>query len=402
MTRSGHSTSAPYDAAVIGAGMIGSSAGRHLAEGGLTTLIIGSPEPDSYAHHNGVFGSHYDEGRITRTLDKDRTWALLAQRATVRYADIQRRSGVQFHDPVGYAWVGPEGHDHAAKIMSVGDELAVDWRLVEGPKLASTIPYFDFAEGMIALREGAPAGWIRPRALVRAQLSLAGAAGADIVAGTAISTKRSDETWTIHLSDGRVRFARKVIVATGAFANAYEVLDVQVDTRVVVETVVLAEVDANQLGDFRGMPSLWCEIGASPTVPHIYLVPPLRYPDGRYYIKMGADFDRDRTVTTHEDVIDYFRQGGSAERGQELAAVVRTLIPSLRIQSVGVKPCVLTYTPHHNPMIDQLDEGLFVAIGGNGAAAKSSDEIGRLAAMLVRSESWPPEMDRKAFAAATC
>jgi sarcosine oxidase len=50
---------------------------------------------------------------------------------------------------------------------------------------------------------------------------------------------------------------------------------------------------------------------------------------------------------------------------------------------------VTTYTPTGRPFIDQLIPGrLFVAAGGCGAAAKSSDEIGRLAAELVEQESW--------------
>ena len=53
--------------AIIGRGLIGSAAARHLAEAGHEVVLIGPGEPANYASHPGVFGSHYDEGRITRT-----------------------------------------------------------------------------------------------------------------------------------------------------------------------------------------------------------------------------------------------------------------------------------------------------------------------------------------------
>src|SRR5687767_5274099 len=54
---------------VVGKGMIGSAAARHLA--GLTdgVVLVGPDEPAERAAHDDVFGSHYDEGRIYRVLD---------------------------------------------------------------------------------------------------------------------------------------------------------------------------------------------------------------------------------------------------------------------------------------------------------------------------------------------
>ena len=63
-----------YDVAVIGAGMFGSAAAKYLAAAGLRTLIIGAEEPQDWQEHDGVFGSHYDEARITRIVDPDPYW----------------------------------------------------------------------------------------------------------------------------------------------------------------------------------------------------------------------------------------------------------------------------------------------------------------------------------------
>ena len=60
----------------------------------------GPDEPPDRAAHAGVFGSHYDEGRITRILDSDRIWALLAQRSMARYRDLERQSGIAYYHEV--------------------------------------------------------------------------------------------------------------------------------------------------------------------------------------------------------------------------------------------------------------------------------------------------------------
>ena len=40
-----------------------------------------------------VFGAHHDEGRHTRALDPDPTWAVLVRRSINRYRDIEAKSG---------------------------------------------------------------------------------------------------------------------------------------------------------------------------------------------------------------------------------------------------------------------------------------------------------------------
>ena len=66
------------DVCVIGKGLLGSAAARHLAEMGLNVLLLGPDEPLVRAEHSGVFGSHYDSGRITRIIDTDLYCARIA------------------------------------------------------------------------------------------------------------------------------------------------------------------------------------------------------------------------------------------------------------------------------------------------------------------------------------
>ena len=62
-----------FDVLVIGKGLMGSAAARYLREFGADTAVLGPDEPQKLQTHDGVFASHYDQGRIPRRLSKDLT-----------------------------------------------------------------------------------------------------------------------------------------------------------------------------------------------------------------------------------------------------------------------------------------------------------------------------------------
>lgn len=81
-----------YDVCVVGRGLMGSAAARHLAANGANVVAVGPPECNSSRKAEvEIFGAHYDEGRITRRTDPDPVWALLAQRSIGR-SRKERRS----------------------------------------------------------------------------------------------------------------------------------------------------------------------------------------------------------------------------------------------------------------------------------------------------------------------
>lgn len=77
---------------VVGAGMMGAAAARHLSAQTDGVALIGPAEPANRRTHTGVFSSHYDEARITRGFDGDPVWAALAQRSIRRYAEIEAKA----------------------------------------------------------------------------------------------------------------------------------------------------------------------------------------------------------------------------------------------------------------------------------------------------------------------
>ena len=96
-----------FEFAVIGNGMLGAPAARHLAEAGKQTLLVGSPEPSNYSGHSGVYSSHYDEGRISRVIDPDPIRAELSWLSVPAHKALQKSTGIDFFFERGHLAVGP-------------------------------------------------------------------------------------------------------------------------------------------------------------------------------------------------------------------------------------------------------------------------------------------------------
>ena len=368
--------------AVIGAGMIGAAAARHLTQDGHEVVLIGPPEPQDKSTHHGVFGSHYDEGRITRALDPWPFWSRASRASIARYRQIEADSGIRFFHETGTVMAGDEDSPYIRRLCQVQQDQALPCDRLQGDELARRFPFFQFDPGTLALFEGQGAGHINPRALVRAQIRIAERAGARRLPDTVLGLDETATGLRIRTDQGDV-LASQVLVAAGGFANM--ILPQPLPLVVYARTVVLLEIHAAETARLAAMPSLiWLE----PDGNDPYLLPPIRYPDGRTYLKMGGDVV-DVVLRDTQDIQDWFRGGGNAAVGRMLEAQVKARMPGLVVQSAHVQPCVTTFTPQNIPALDRLSPRLSVAVGGCGRGAKCSDELGRLGAELALGRNLP-------------
>jgi sarcosine oxidase len=368
--------------AVIGAGMIGAAAARHLAQAGHDVVLIGPPEPEDKAAHKGVFASHYDEGRITRALDPWPFWSKASRASIARYGQIAAESGIRFFHETGTVMAGHEDSPYIGRLCEVQRDQALPCDRLQGDALAARFPFFQFDPGTLALHEGQGAGHINPRALVRAQIMLAERAGARLLPDIVLGLDEVATGIRIRTDRGDVQ-ANQVLVAAGGFANM--ILPAPLPLTVYARTVVLLELDAGEAARLAAMPSLiWLE----PDGNDPYLLPPIRYPDQRIYLKMGGDVV-DVVLRDTQDIQDWFRSGGNRSVGRMLEAQVRARMPGLRVQSAHVQPCVTTFTPQNIPALERISPRLSVAVGGCGRGAKCSDELGRLGAELALGRALP-------------
>jgi glycine/D-amino acid oxidase-like deaminating enzyme len=130
----------------------------------------------------------------------------------------------------------------------------------------------------------------------------------------------------------------------------------------------------------------------------LYFVPPVRYPDGRYWIKLGANTDADRFISTFDDVNNWYRDGQSDVVLDPLRDTLLLLVPGLKVVSWKTARCVISSTPHKHPFIDDIIPGrMIAAVGGNGRGVLSSDGIGQLAASIALEKAWPAPVGREKF-----
>ncbi len=384
-----------YDIAIVGAGLIGAAAARHAAERYDAVVVIGPAEPSTPEHHDGPFASHYDSGRITRYLDPSPVWSELAARSIASYPGIEAASGIRFHRPVGVLWIDgdPKGLDD---LLAAAERYGTELRRISA--VEATEHYgWAFPSDNDHGFEPAPAGFVDPRKLVAAQLESARRSGAATVDGVAQDINEEADAITVGLRDGREIRAANVIVAAGAYTPDLVADLTSVPIVPVAVAVLLAEVDGAAAGMAR-MPAMIHRTRFDDAV-DIYAVPATEYPDGRWYVKLGAELVPERELADAA-AIDAWMRTEDPDWRRYLEGWLPQLLPDVEVRSTALKHCVYAMTPTGYPIVDRLTDRVVVAAGGNGRAAKSSDAIGALAVGLVDSAVWSDPLPAGTFALA--
>ncbi len=382
-----------YDLAVVGLGLIGAGALRHAAVEGVHVIGIGPNEPDDWESHTGPFASHYDSGRITRRLDAKREWAILASRSIDQYPTIEAATGVRFHEPAGLMFVRNDT-DGIANQRAVAAELDIPITVAPSQDRRATLPHLHFPDGWTTLFEPAPAGFIDPRRMVRAQQQAARLAGAEIINQPVAALRRVGDEFEVIVDGEPPIRAERVVVATGAYGN--QLIPDPLAMAVRPEAVVLGEV-SEQAASELDFPS-FIYLLDNPDLDDVYVVPPTRYPDGRFYIKLGGSRARASTFSDLGDMASWMQGRAADDQLEIMSNVLTQVLPDVAFLSWQVKPCLITDTASDLPFIDHVEPGLVVAFGGNGHAAKSADAIGAIATTLSINGTWTDsELDATLF-----
>ncbi|KQQ61475.1 FAD-dependent oxidoreductase [Rhizobium sp. Leaf311] len=369
---------------VVGAGMMGAAAARHLSAQTDGVALIGPAEPHDRKAHHGVFSSHYDEARITRGFDGDPVWAELAKRSIARYGEIEARSGVRFYHEVGCLFVGNGkglGGDYVAGAMREKDRLALDIELYDNAALKPRFPMFALPDDHDGWFEPRNAGYVNPRALVRAQVSLAESQGAALIRETVTRVHDTAAGVEIKTHEGRRYTGEKVIVAAGGFTNMADLLPAKVDMAATGRTIAFFELDERKQQAFSAMPSTIVLAENADDI--VYILPPVRYPDGKVYLKIGGESEKGRLNTLGE-AVSWFHSDGTGSEVEFLVRRAIDIMPELSGCPVTSGSCVASITRTGYPYVGYTQSSnIAVLTGGNFVSAKSSDEIGRLGAVLL-------------------
>jgi len=300
--------------------------------------------------------------------------------------------------------------------------------LLQEEELRAKFPYLRFPTGSRGIMEMKQAGYISARKLIQGQIEAARSMAAknsivfDYVDEDVISVNASSSDRSMQLilgASGTEFMGSHVLVASGAFTNgprpllpksrgdsttagAHSPDRLQLELTNRTTQVVRFSLNEADIIRLRGMPSVICKYDDF----WAYMLPPILYPDGQTYLKIGAalvpehERGHDATSTSHpgtrllespEELIAWYRSGGDDDATKDMTEILHNLVPGLSPLNVISDACCCPRTPTSLPYIGSVGSGHFVVIGSNGLAAKSSDEIGRLAA----GAALPPHSQKK-------
>ena len=387
-----------FDSIVIGKGLIGSAAARYLSQSHENVAIIGPDEPADI-DKAVVFSSHYDQARIQRIIGIDPVWTLLNLQSARQYLFLQRESNIKFHTGAGCIYVNPTGSDpYLEQIRLQADQFDLRYQLFEtAGALYKSFPDFNFPESAKAVLESSPSGYINPRLLIKAQLTLLKKNEGIIINDIANEIGYEENYIQITTLNGDIYRAKKVLLSPGAFINFFNLVRNRLALTLKSETIIWAKVSAEEAQRLSTLPSLLYEIEV-PEYRNTYLVQPVQYPDGKYYLKMGCNLPGDIYFDNLKDIQDWFRSGDSDANLKNLQDALMTIMPKLKVEMFTTKRCIISFTKHRKPYIGALNKhGLFVAAGGNGYSAMCSDALGRIASHLMTEGVFPGEYSAESF-----
>jgi sarcosine oxidase len=386
-----------YDVIIIGRGLIGSAAAKYISNAQKNVVLIG-PDEETVLDQKIVFASHYDRARIQRIFGKDAVSTLLNYQSAHEYASIENDTGIHFHSTEGCLYVNPYGKDEyldhifpQAKIFKSNYQS-----FATGESLNLFTPDFNFPKASAGIFEPAPAGHINPRLLIKAQLKLFRKNGGKIFNDLVKEVRYENNTMKVVTNHGEIYQSKKVLLAPGAFVNFFNLLKRKLILTLKSETTIWAKTSADEALRLSKVPALLYKID-EPAINDIYLVRPLEYPDGNFYLKMGANFQDDIFFKNLREIQDWFKSGNNDRNLKIMKEALINLIPSLTVEKSEAKKCIVSYTQHGKPYIGEVDQNLFVAAGGNGYSAMSSDALGKIAATLLLENKFPKEFLQEDF-----
>ena len=373
-----------YKIAVIGRGLIGSAAGRHLSMISDGIAVIGPNEPEDPVKHEGVFASHYDEGRMVRFVDPQISWSITAKRSIERFLQLQMDSGINFFTTSGYLGLqGPEFLDYLEGSEFSAKTVNANFKRINSDEIRKDYPFLSIDDNTVGLVESGLAGHISPRNMVNAQTKIARKLGADIIEHEVGKISLNNKAVEITLRNNEKLLAEKVLVATGAFTDACDLLPKSLNLIVYGRTVVLAEIDKHLEEILNIMPTMYVADS------NAYILPPIKYPDGKTYLKIGIGNKSDKILNSRSELIEWFQGKGSEQDFRNFREYISHLIPSLQdCENWHTKSCAVTQTATGLPYIDYVvEDRIAVATGGNGKAAKSADDWGLFAAQMMVNDN---------------
>lgn len=386
---------------VIGAGPLGAATARYLAEAGCAVTVVGPEEPQTHVGHEGTWAGHYDQGRIAAT-DPLFVPTAVGLRAMRRYREIEEASGIPFttahpqlvlfDDPADApAAAASESGRELEALLSNCRDFGTSADVLDESQVRQRYPGLQIPPKQIGVHQD-DAVIVNPRSFVRAEIALAEGAGARRVIDEIISlSTQPDGIIARTASGGEVR-ADGAVVATGAATNALELFPRKLQTSTFGATMVLFEVDPDVVARFPTLMYVSEHFGGG------IVIPPVQYPDGRWYIKCASGELTSVPLQNRSDIAAWASSGGNPAEIDYFRGLVPDFLPDIELGEALVKPCLVGMNLDGASYVDHVDDRTVVVYEGQ-RGVMMADELGRLAAGLIRTGRWTDALPRQLFSA---
>lgn len=389
---------ADFDVVVIGKGLVGTAAGKYLAAGKKRVAIVGA-ELSSTLQPPLVYASHDDQARIQRLVGKDVHWTRLNADSVQQYKNISAESGIDFHTENGCFYINPYGNDlYLKQFPSLAKTFQIQHQFCNATEIhglyKNRLRFPDTSSGVL---EYGPSGSINPLRLIEAQIKIFKQLGGIVYPDTVTKLTARQDGFDLETESNRSIHAKQVLVATGSFLNYLNLLPLKLSLVTKSEVVLLVRADRQTAADYSNLPTLLYEIDEADTE-GVYVLQPVRYPDGYDYFKIGCNLPGDIFFESLEQIHHWFRSFDSTIFAPFLQRAFQKLFPSVDTSHAFTKKCIISRTEHGRPYIGEtIHRGLFVAGGCNGYSAMCSDGIGRVASQLMQTGQMPNGYEKEAF-----
>jgi glycine/D-amino acid oxidase-like deaminating enzyme len=339
---------------VVGAGISGLSIAHHLLERGLGPVTV-------YERTGIGSGASGIQPGGVRQQWGTRANCLMAKESYAFYRGLGER-----FDPCGYLFLADE-EETLARLeagLAVQRELDIPSRLLAPSEAADIVPGLDPA-GVLGAAWCAEDGYFaRPQAVVEAFAEKVGAAGGRIELAGVRGIARDGGGWRLELASGGGVTADAVVVAAGAESRAL-VAPLGFDLPIVEEprTLFLSEPIRERL-----LEPLVIAIDRG--------IAAKQLADGRV---LASDLRGEGDPATEQD-----------RWRRRIHEQLELLLPALQFVSFPlVATGVYDLTPDGLPIVDSLDDGLWVAAGFSGHGFMVAPSTGKLVADGIAGAALP-------------
>jgi monomeric sarcosine oxidase len=362
--------SSTYDAAIIGAGAMGSAAAYYLAKSGQRVLLLEQFEID---HQRG---SSWGYSRIIRYSYGHETYIKLARGTYPLWFDLERESGERLYVRTGGLDFGRPGDETLRDTIQAVRSADLAHEILSPREAEKRFPQFRFDDDMVVLYQP-ESGLLAPSKCVRAHIHLAQKHGADVHDHTVVtSIDIHSDSVTVNTTQGDYS-AGKLIITAGAWAGGL--------LASIGLTLPLQPLRCQEAHFYPTENPALHEAGQMP----VFIYHGRAYGDFALYGLPSHEGSGVKTAFhggipfNHPSEIDYTPDPAHLEH---IRMFTRRHIPAIGDGKAGLtRICLYTMTPDEHFIIDTHPEHSHVAIGSpcSGHGFKFSTGIGKILADLV-------------------